>query len=165
MSKSIVRKRRIKRKTYWCAPRKVKSISIIENVDKDPPVENKKSKKKRCKKKQRNIKKLRRIDILALPKTIKTKLENKSRFLSVNDSARKVSRPPVIENQKSYIYSRKRARMKKVKTNMNVPKNCKMNLGPRKRHSQIVLPKKMGIRLFSLVKKRLKEITNDFKTV
>lgn len=46
--KAAVKKHRKKRKTYWCAPRKVRSMNNVENVDNLTETKEKSSKVK-CK--------------------------------------------------------------------------------------------------------------------
>ncbi|XP_017752242.1 PREDICTED: uncharacterized protein LOC108545235 [Eufriesea mexicana] len=160
-SKSVVKKHGNKRKPYWCAPRRVKSTTIVANAD-DSLVQNKKSKKSHRKKKRKNIKSLRRIDILAQPKSVKYKLEHNTHSSNVNESTKKYStaKRSISTNQKPTICPRKSLQIKKFNKAHELPKNFRMS-STLKDYSPIVLPKKIGVRLFSLVKKKLKELTNS----
>ncbi|XP_076231276.1 uncharacterized protein LOC143177294 [Calliopsis andreniformis] len=157
-SRSIVKKYPSKRKTYWCAPRKVKGIESVENIE--DTVKTEKSKKKRQKKGRKVGKRLRRIDILAQPKSVK--LQSNQKYCSIKKT--EPSRPPKIVNasygkRRNTTYPHKSLKTNKTKTGNNLLNSftAKSKL---QGSSAIVLPRKVGLRLFSLVTKKLKELTN-----
>ncbi|XP_076396420.1 uncharacterized protein LOC143265870 isoform X3 [Megachile rotundata] len=132
------RKKQTKNKNYWCAPRKVKSTA-----------------EKRRKKLRKNVKK--RIDILAQPKSTKTQSEHKS------SNHIKMVRFPTrhkVTVSPNNISPRKTLKPKKLKSTKNVSRNL-MIKSKKKKSLPIVLPKKIGLRLFSLVQKKLKELTDS----
>ncbi|XP_061933636.1 uncharacterized protein LOC108002331 [Apis cerana] len=158
--KSVIKKPRNKRKTYWCAPRKVKSTNILENIDNS--LQDKKMKKRHHKKKRKSVRNMRRIDILAQPKSMKHELQHKRHLSNANCSVRKYNavKKSISSNQKIITYPHKTLKTKKFK-GAHQSGNSMMNITLK--DSPIILPKKIGVRLFSLVKKRLKELTNSKK--
>ncbi|CAK9823343.1 hypothetical protein ANTRET_LOCUS1707, partial [Anthophora retusa] len=174
MQNSVVKKHRSKRKTYWCAPRKVKSIHTAEDAD-NSQMKDVKTKKKPRKKKRKLIKRVRRIDILAQPKFINDKPVPKNQYTNVNfipfvsrsyNASRntvigstpkhKIAKTPVTTNRTNCTSPRKILNIKKLKKKHKLPSPFTS-----KDSSPIVLPKKIGVRLISLVKKRIKELTNS----
>ncbi|XP_033353093.1 uncharacterized protein LOC117235309 [Bombus vosnesenskii] len=158
--KSVIKNHRNKRRTYWCAPRRVKSTVIVGNFD-NSLTQKKNIKKRHHKKKRKTMKSLRRIDILAQPKSIKHKVEHKNHFSTVSKSAQRYQIPKrsISSDQKSTIYQHKTFRIKKFKGTRELPMNSTL-----KDCSTIILPKKLGVRLFALVKKKLKELANSNNT-
>ncbi|XP_017793403.1 PREDICTED: uncharacterized protein LOC108575180 [Habropoda laboriosa] len=146
MQNPVVKKHRNKRKTFWCAPRKVKSIHTAEDAD-NSPMKNVKSKKKSRKKKRKIMKKLRRIDILAQPKFVKDKPELKNRSSNVNSI-------PLYHN-----FTTLQIILMNICDRLR-PKNFTLN-PTLKDSSPIVLPKNIGFWLMSLVQKRIKKLTNS----
>ncbi|XP_034181227.1 uncharacterized protein LOC117604834 [Osmia lignaria lignaria] len=147
-SKSFIKKKHTnKNNAFWCAPRKVKSTTDVIKLDSLLTL-NKKPKKKRCRKVRKHVKKVRRIEILAKPKSAKHRPEyNKMTEVFPTKLA-------------DLISPRKISKPNKLKTMKNIPEN--FIIKSRKKNSpRIMLPKKIGLRLFSLVTKRLKELTNS----
>ncbi|KAK9296259.1 hypothetical protein QLX08_009682 [Tetragonisca angustula] len=148
-SKSVIKTHRNKRNTYWCAPRRVKSTVVAGNID-SSLIQNKKLKKEHHKKKRKGVKKLRRIDILAQPKSVKHKSTYKNHFSNVSKSTRKYKIPKtsISSSQK------KTFKIKRLKEARELSMNTLMDCAP------IILPKKLGVRLSALVRKKLKELPN-----
>ncbi|CAK9812064.1 hypothetical protein ANTPLA_LOCUS7277 [Anthophora plagiata] len=146
MQNPVVKKHRSKRNTYWCAPRKVKSVHTAEDAD-NSCMKDVKTKKKLRKKKRKLIKRVRRIDILAQPKFINDKPVPKNRSTNVIGSTRKrkIAKTPVTTNQTHFASPRKILNMKKLKKKHKLPSPFTL-----KDSSPIVLPKKIGVRLISL---------------
>ncbi|CAK9800377.1 hypothetical protein ANTQUA_LOCUS2427 [Anthophora quadrimaculata] len=173
MQNSVVKKHRSKRKTYWCAPRKVKSIHTAEDAD-NSQMKDVKTKKKPRKKKRKLIKRVRRIDILAQPKFINDKPVPKNQYTNVNlipsyhdlsthlikvigsTPKHKIAKTLATTNRTNFTSPRKILNIKKLKKKHKLPSPFTL-----KDSSPIVLPKKIGVRLISLVKKRIKELTNS----
>lgn len=72
-------------------------------------------------------------------------------YLKVNESTKKysITKRPISTHQKSTICPRKSLKIKKFDKAHELPKNLKIN-STLKDHSPIMLPKKIGVRLFSL---------------
>ncbi|CAL7939256.1 unnamed protein product [Xylocopa violacea] len=139
---------------FWCAPRKVKSMTIEENEEANVAVEGRKSKKRHRKKRQRNVTNSRRIDILAQPKSMKHKQEQKNRSSNVTESTRIHKIPRSSQNLKNQtslkeVRPPKSSKMKNIKASREFLDNFR-KIPTSKDSSSIVLPKKIGIRLFSL---------------
>lgn len=121
-------------------------------------------KKRHLKKKRKSVRNIRRIDILAQPKCMKHELQHKRHLSNANCTIRKYNamKKSISSNQKIIAYPHKTLKTKKFKgTRQSYDGNSMMNITLK--DSPIILPKKIGVRLFSLVKKRLKELTNSKK--
>ncbi|XP_076625369.1 uncharacterized protein LOC143343893 [Colletes latitarsis] len=144
---TAVKKHRGKLKTYWCAPRKVRSIKSSSNqlTKTEKP-------KKRRRKKTRNLKR----DILGQSKSGKFQSKQNHRSANVMESNRKckIGKSCSTAKGKSTVYPRKSLCANSLVTNYTTKSKIRNS-------SAIVLPKKLGVRLFSLVTKRLKELTNS----
>ncbi|KAK1130328.1 hypothetical protein K0M31_018464 [Melipona bicolor] len=139
-SKLVIKTHCNKRNTYWCAPRRVKSTDVAGNID-SSLIEKKKLKKGHRKKKRKSVKKLRRIDILAQPKSVKQKTEYKDHFSNVSKPTRKYKIPKtsISSSQRSTTFKIKRFKEAR-ELSMNTSKDC----------APIMLPKKLGVRLSAL---------------
>ncbi|KAF3421992.1 hypothetical protein E2986_07848, partial [Frieseomelitta varia] len=146
-SKSVIKTHRNKRNTYWCAPRRVKSTVVAGNID-SSLIQNKKLKKEHRKKKRKSVKKLRRIDILAQPKSVKHKSAYKNHFSNVSKPTRKIPKTSISSSQRNTF------KIKRLKEARELSMNTLKDWAP------IMLPKKLGVRLSALVRKKLKELTN-----
>nr|XP_033329228.1 uncharacterized protein LOC117221955 isoform X1 [Megalopta genalis] len=128
---------------YWCAPRKASDTNPVKIMN-GPTVERtvrEKPRKERRKKPRRASKKLRRIDVLAQPKS----QSQRKRSPSAPRAAQNVRKPRLSTTKGG----------KSVKTLKTGEKT--------KKPATITLSKKLQRRLFSLVYKRIKELAKSGK--
>ncbi|XP_076293794.1 uncharacterized protein LOC143215517 isoform X2 [Lasioglossum baleicum] len=134
-----------RRKNCWCSPRKADTMDSAKSVD-DPTLkmDSKRQKKDRRRKAHRVSKKLRRIDVLAQPK-------------SQNRSDPRKHSPSVSHTTKKVRYSEL--------STINEKQSRKSLKGDKKskKLSKIMLSKKLQRRLISIVAKKIKELTNSGK--